>query len=100
MHNITLVVGSSEKHFRCGEQEDILRAAMRAGVFDIPIGCCNGGCGMCKVLVVDGDFERGLCSMAVLDDSDREQRYSLACKTYPKTGIRLIAPFRGAGKKI
>lgn len=84
-----MVTGTSEKNFRCGEQDDILRAAMRAGIFDIPIGCCNGGCGMCKVLVLEGDFDRGLCSMAVLNDSDREQHFSLACKTYPKSEIRL-----------
>ncbi|WP_134700605.1 2Fe-2S iron-sulfur cluster binding domain-containing protein [Ammoniphilus sp. YIM 78166] len=70
------------KVFRCAEKEDVLTAARRQGVA-IPLGCRGGGCGMCKIQVTKGKFDRGKSSMEVLPEGEREKNYSLACKTYP-----------------
>ncbi|MGG1661993.1 2Fe-2S iron-sulfur cluster-binding protein [Brevibacillus sp. NRS-1366] len=74
--------------FKCSSTEDVLTAARRHGV-SIPLGCRGGGCGMCKIQVTEGKFERGTSSMAVLTEEERKENYSLACKTYPRENITI-----------
>ena len=70
------------------DTESILDGAQRNGV-KIPYACKGGGCGMCKVRVEDGEFERGRSSLAVLPNDERELNYTLACKTYPKSNMKI-----------
>lgn len=79
---------SPGKTFLCSRTEDLLTAACRQGIV-IPVGCRGGGCGMCKIQVTDGMFERGMSSMSVLSEEERKENYSLACKTYPQGDIRI-----------
>ena len=79
---------SPEKTFLCSRTEDLLTAARRQGVA-IPVGCRGGGCGMCKIRVTEGMFERGTSSMAVLSEAERRENYGLACKTYPQGDLRI-----------
>ena len=51
--------------------ESVLDGAQRNGV-KIPYACKGGGCGMCKVRVEDGEFERGRSSLAVLPNDEKE----------------------------
>lgn len=87
MHKIQLD-HSPDKVFMCSRTEDLLTAARRHGIA-IPFGCRSGGCGMCKIKVTDGLFERGMSSMSVLSEEERNENYSLACKTYPLGDIRI-----------
>ncbi len=73
---------------KCSGTEDLLTAARRQGIA-IPLGCRGGGCGMCKIQVIEGSFNRGTSSLAVLTEVDRKENYSLACKTYPQADIRI-----------
>lgn len=78
----------SGKTITVKETQTILDAACNQGV-NIEYACKGGGCGLCKIKVADGDFERGKSSKAVLPDSDRKQDYTLACKTYPKSNMKV-----------
>jgi ferredoxin len=44
---------------------------------------------MCKIKVLDGEFLMGTSSKAVLPDQEREKNYSLACKTYPLSDLKI-----------
>ncbi|WP_338448301.1 2Fe-2S iron-sulfur cluster binding domain-containing protein [Niallia oryzisoli] len=70
------------------ETESVLDGAQRNGV-KIPYACKGGGCGLCKIRIENGEFERGPSSVAVLPHDERERNYSLACKTYPKGNIQI-----------
>lgn len=72
----------------CDERESLLDAVNRQG-FEIPYACKGGGCGLCKIKVHDGHFERLKCSKAVLSDEERLMNYTLACKTYPKSDMKI-----------
>lgn len=74
--------------FWCLQEETLLDAACRQGIF-IPYACKGGGCGMCKIRVVEGNYERGLCSKAVLSDPQRVEHYTLACKTFPRSDLKV-----------
>jgi ferredoxin len=84
-----IIADRNEKVIFCKEKEDVLAAARRQGVM-IPQGCRGGGCGMCKIRVEEGNFERGTSSMAVLSEEERRQNYSLSCKTYPQSDLRIV----------
>jgi ferredoxin len=79
--------------------ESVLDGAQKNGV-KIPYACKGGGCGMCKVRVEDGEFERGRSSLAVLPNDERELNYTLACKTYPKTNLKIQLGLSRQNEKI
>lgn len=86
-HRIRIVGGGE---FICSEGERVLLAMERCGSSDIGVGCRGGGCGICRVKVVDGDYKTGKMSTVKVSESDREAGYALACRLYP-VGNLLIA---------
>ncbi|MDI3257214.1 MAG: 2Fe-2S iron-sulfur cluster binding domain-containing protein [Kyrpidia sp.] len=82
-------VDGEERVFACGPDQDLLAAAVVQGVRSIKRGCRGGGCGMCKVRVVDGTYDLGKSSVAVLPPAEREQGYVLACKTIPTSDLNI-----------
>lgn len=72
----------------CGGTESILDAANRQGI-KIPYACKGGGCGLCKIKIEEGEFERGKSSKAMLPDHEREMNYTLACKTFPTSDVKI-----------
>jgi ferredoxin len=73
----------------CRDKESLLDAANKQGV-KIPYACKGGGCGLCKIKVEEGEFERGPSSKEVLPDAERFMNYTLACKTYPKSDMKVL----------
>ncbi|MBB6444937.1 2Fe-2S iron-sulfur cluster binding domain-containing protein [Bacillus benzoevorans] len=73
----------------CKDNQTLLDAANIQGV-TINYACKGGGCGLCKIKVNEGSYERGKSSKAVLPDSEREQDYTLACKTFPKSDMQVL----------
>lgn len=71
----------------CASNNDLLSSAIRARGVPFIVACRSGGCGVCKIKVISGEYERGICSKKTLPDEDREQNYSLACKTLPKSNM-------------
>ncbi len=78
-------------NFLCSESERILIAMERAGQKGIPVGCRNGGCGICKVKVVTGDYVRGKMSSVHIGPDDIKNNYALACRVYPRSEMRVEA---------
>lgn len=72
--------------FTCSSKETLLQSARKQAI-KVPFACRGGGCGVCKVKVVDGDYRIGPSSKAVLSDEERKDKYVLACKTYPLSNL-------------
>ena len=66
--------------------ESILDTTSRNGV-KVKVGCKGGGCGICKIQVLEGDVDRGISSQSVLSLEEIEQGFALACQTQPKGDI-------------
>lgn len=82
-------IDKQDASFSCAEDKSVLDMALQSGI-KIPYACRGGGCGMCKVKVVAGTFELGLCSKAVLPPEERTVHYVLACKTYPRSDLEIL----------
>jgi NAD(P)H-flavin reductase/ferredoxin len=67
--------------YECQEGETLLEAALRNNLL-LKYGCKHGGCGTCKVRLLDGDVDEHGSSFA-LSPSDRDEDLVLACASVP-----------------
>ena len=55
----------------------------------IQYACKVGGCGLCKIKVVQGDFRMGTYSTKVLPSHELSQNITLACKTFLESDSKI-----------
>jgi 3-phenylpropionate/trans-cinnamate dioxygenase ferredoxin reductase subunit len=76
--------------YDCGTDESLLKGMLRLGRKGIPVGCVNGGCGVCKVRIVEGRVQAlGPVSRAHVSVDEEAQGYTLACRVAPTVAVRL-----------
>ena len=84
-----LVVETGEAYL-CGSVETLLEGMARLGRKCIPVGCVNGGCGVCKVAIVKGKVRKcGPMSRAHVSEEEELQGVLLACRAMPMSAIEL-----------
>lgn len=87
LHQVQVQDGSS---FSCAQTERVLIAMERAGKNCIPVGCRGGGCGLCRVRILHGEYKTGKMSDAYVSAQDASQNYALACQLYPLSDLILM----------
>jgi ferredoxin len=86
-YTVTLEPGGET--FACAGDQDLLTAMRSAACRGIPVGCCNGGCGACRVRIVSGTYVTRKMSRAVISESDEASHCVLACRTYPHSDVHV-----------
>jgi ferredoxin len=94
-------VAQTGETYPCATDESLLKGMLRLGRRGIPVGCVNGGCGVCKVRIVEGQVRPlGPVSRAHVSHEEEAQGYTLACRVAPATHVhlevcaKLSKPFR------
>ena len=83
--------------YPCAIGESLLQGMIRLGRKGIPVGCVNGGCGVCKVKIISGKTETlGPVSRAHVSAEEEAQGYTLACRVGPTAEVSLEV----AGKMV
>jgi ferredoxin len=83
-------VAQTDETFPCAANESLLTGMVRLGRKGIPVGCVNGGCGVCKVRILAGDIKAlGPISRAHVTQDEECQGYTLACRVAPQTPVNL-----------
>ena len=83
-------VAQTDETFPCAANESLLTGMVRLGRKGIPVGCVNGGCGVCKVRILAGDIRAlGPISRAHVSIDEECQGYTLACRVAPQTAVQL-----------
>lgn len=77
----------SGEAFDCAGNEKVLIAMERASVTGIQVGCRGGGCGACRVEVLDGEYEILRMSKNHVSDDEAKQGFALACRVLPKSDL-------------
>ncbi|MDP3322204.1 MAG: 2Fe-2S iron-sulfur cluster binding domain-containing protein [Hydrogenophaga sp.] len=86
----TVHVAQTGEAFPCASNESLLTGMLRLGRKGIPLGCVNGGCGVCKVRILEGDIKAlGPISRAHVTVDEEGQGYTLACRVAPQTPVNL-----------
>lgn len=89
MPKITIIPNNVE--FYTNHNESILSALLRNG-YQVSYGCKNGQCGACKCKIESGNFKLESYNKQVLTQEEKEQGYTLLCKTYAIDDVILNIP--------
>lgn len=88
-HEVRLV--HTGEVYICSESETLLQGMARIGRKGIPVGCLNGGCGVCKISVRVGSVRRvGAMSRAYVSADEEAQGVCLACRVAPVEGVDVV----------
>lgn len=86
---------------QCRTGETILAAATRAGVA-IAVGCRGGGCGVCRIGIMEGRYRTLPMSRAHIGLVERAAGQALACRVLPEGDMKLRClgrrPWKANGK--
>ena len=83
-------VTQTDETYLCANDESLLQGMLRLGRKSIPVGCVNGGCGVCKVRILDGEIRNlGPVSRAHVSLEEEQQGCTLACRVAPTSAVRL-----------
>lgn len=95
-YRIRLADGSLEVDAPSGQS--VLAAFERRGqAMPVQVGCRNGGCGVCRVRVLDGQVRAEKMSLRHVNAEERAAGYALACRIYPASDLIVAAAPRNPG---
>ncbi|WP_300499868.1 2Fe-2S iron-sulfur cluster-binding protein [Marinobacter sp.] len=77
----------SGQRFQCKPGQSVLKAMEQRGLKCVPVGCRGGGCGYCKIRVVEGEFRCGKMSKVHCPPEALDKGEVLACRLYPLTDL-------------
>lgn len=75
--------------YQCDDTETVLDGMERIGRRGIPVGCRGGGCGICKIRVVSGEYQGRKMSRACISQAEEESGYVLACRIVPRIDLQV-----------
>lgn len=84
-----IVLDGVGREYLCADQQNALRGMEALGICGIPVGCRQGGCGVCKVEVLSGTYTAGIMSRSQISEEDERRHCVLACRIYPTSDMRL-----------
>lgn len=89
MAHYTITIDDTGESFRCLDERSVLAGMEALGKKGIPVGCRQGGCGVCKVHVLDGSFSRRVMSRAHISAEEEAAGCVLSCRIKPTSDLRV-----------
>jgi 3-phenylpropionate/trans-cinnamate dioxygenase ferredoxin reductase subunit len=87
---VQVTIAQTGECYPCAIGESLLAGMLKLGRKGIPVGCVNGGCGVCKVRVLEGGVASlGPVSRAHVSVAEEAAGYTLACRVGPTAAVRL-----------
>ena len=89
-----ITVESADEIFFCDDEQHLLQGMrnFQLGVpmlEAIPVGCRGGGCGICRIRILSGDYEAKKMSCKHVAEEDQKTGIALACRVYPRSELRV-----------
>lgn len=84
----TVTVDPLGRQVTCREDQSVLDACLRAGVW-LPHSCTHGTCGTCKADLLEGDVDHGDASGFALMDFERDEGKLLLCQARPRSDLTI-----------
>lgn len=86
MYRIT--IRETGESFPCKPTESILAAMLRSRDRLIENGCCGGGCGICRMRISAGEYEKfKKMSRAHVSEANEQEGLVLLCCVQPRSDI-------------
>ena len=87
MKNFNLTMKDNEKSFLGQESKHILDSMLLSSINKAPRGCHGGGCGVCKIKILSGEFTKLSMSEKYISKDAEDAGFVLACRVFPKSNI-------------
>jgi ferredoxin len=89
----TIYVGDRGDSVRCRAGQSVLSALESAGRREVVVGCRGGGCGVCRVRIIEGQWALlKPMSRAHVSEAEEREGWVLACRVAPASDIRVQLP--------
>ena len=90
----TINVLPEDVTFDCADGASLLIGMERRGVGRdlvecIPVGCRGGGCGVCRVRILAGEYESKKMSIKHVTPEERDAGIALACRVFPAGSMQI-----------
>jgi ferredoxin len=85
----TITIADTGETYGCKETQHLLGGMLQLGKKGIPVGCRGGGCGVCKIQILDGTYETRKMSRERVTEQEELSGTVLACRVFPRSDIRL-----------
>jgi ferredoxin len=90
----TIKLVDTGEDFFCREDQHLLQGMQnyqigKAMLDTIPVGCRGGGCGICRIRILSGQFESKKMSCKHITGEDHERGIALACRIYPRSELSI-----------
>jgi ferredoxin len=85
----TIHIEDTGENFRCVDYRSVLQGMEALGRKGIPVGCRQGGCGVCKVHILEGSYSKRVMSREHVSAEDEAAGRVLSCCVKPTSDLRL-----------
>ena len=85
----TVTIAETQESYRCLDERSVLQGMEALGKKGIPVGCRQGGCGVCKVQVLDGSYSKRVMSREHISEQDEAGGCVLSCRVTPTSDLRI-----------
>lgn len=75
--------------YACRADESLLEGMRRLGHKGIPCGCRGGGCGVCRIQIVSGDYVSLPMGRNHISHADELHGIALACRIFPRSSLNI-----------
>ena len=89
MQKFVIHIEDTGESYTTTETRSVLEGMEALGKKGIPVGCRQGGCGVCKVQVLEGQYTRRMMSRAHISAEEESAGCVLSCRIYPNSDLRL-----------
>ncbi|NVK43562.1 MAG: 2Fe-2S iron-sulfur cluster binding domain-containing protein [Oceanospirillaceae bacterium] len=86
-------VTNRDTEFNCKPGQSLLHAMESSARKAIPVGCRCGGCGLCRIRVVEGRYDSKRMSRAHVSEADEACGRVLACRIFPHSDLVIECDF-------
>ncbi|RTE65499.1 ferredoxin [Amphritea opalescens] len=87
IHQIKVV--NRQLSFSCSEDQALLMGMERCNAGAINVGCRGGGCGVCKIRILSGEYEVKRMSQVHCSADQLQQGFALACRVFPRSDLEI-----------
>ena len=86
-----VVDGRTGTSFQSNDCQTLLAAMEISGTSVINVGCRGGGCGCCKIRIINGQYLTKKMSRKHITEEDESKHYTLACRTIACSDLTFIS---------
>ncbi len=89
MQKFIVHIEDTGEHYTTLDTRSVLQGMEALGKKGIPVGCRQGGCGVCKVQVLSGSYSKRVMSRAHVSVQEEAEGIVLSCCIKPTSDLRL-----------